>query len=90
VASPTLYADVIRDGETGIIAHTGEEWTRSLQQLVADPAERWRLAEAAWSDVRDRHMMATQVAAREAWYRQLCANRAELTRALLARHPELS
>ena len=26
VASPTLYADVIRDGETGIIARTPEEW----------------------------------------------------------------
>jgi len=90
VASPALYADVIADRETGIIARTPEEWAWALRHLVADPTERWRLAEAAWLDVRDRHMMATQAAAREAWYRQLSANRAELTRALLARHPELA
>ena len=90
VASPTLYADVIRDGETGIIARTPEEWTRSLQRLVADPAERGRLAEAAWHDVRDRHLISMQVPSREAWYRELCENRAKLTRALLERHPELA
>jgi hypothetical protein len=90
VASPALYAAVIRDGETGIIARSAEEWTRALQRVIADPVERWRLAEAAWRDVRDRHMMATQAAAREAWYRQLCENRSELTRTLLARHPELA
>jgi SAM-dependent methyltransferase len=90
VASPTLYADVIRDGETGIIARSAEEWTRSLQRLVADPTERLRLAEAAWRDLRDRHLMSMQVAGREAWYRELCENRKELTRALLERHPELA
>ncbi len=90
VASPTIYADVIRDGETGIIARTAEDWTRFLLRLVADPAERSRLAEAAWRDVRDRHMMSTQVAVREAWYRDLCENRVALTRALLQRHPELA
>jgi spore maturation protein CgeB len=90
VASPALYADAIRDGETGIIARTPEEWAGALRRLVAHPAERARLAEAAWRDVRDRHMMSMQVNAREAWYRGLCENRAELTRALLARHPELA
>jgi hypothetical protein len=44
VASPTLYAEVIRDGETGIIARTAQDWTRSLLRLVADSAERSRLA----------------------------------------------
>ena len=90
VASPTIYADVIRDGETGIIARTAEDWTRFLLRLVADPTERSRLAEAAWRDVRDRHMMSTQVPVREAWYRDLCENRVALTRALLERHPELA
>jgi SAM-dependent methyltransferase len=90
VASPALYADTIRDGETGIIARTQEEWAGALQRLVAHPDERVRLAEAAWRDVRDRHMMSMQVNAREAWYRGLCENRAELTRALLKRHPELA
>jgi SAM-dependent methyltransferase len=90
VASPALYADAIRDRETGIIARTAEEWAWALQHLVAHPAERLRLAEAAWRDVRDQHMMSMQVKAREAWYRGLCENRAELTRALLERHPELA
>jgi len=89
VASPTLYAEVIRDGETGIIARTAQDWTRSLLRLVADSAERSRLAQAAWREVRDRHMMSEQVKARDAWYRELWGNRAELTRALLERHPEL-
>ena len=57
VASPELYKDVIRDGVTGIIARSAEEWARSLQRLVADPAERLRLAEAAWHDLRDRHLI---------------------------------
>lgn len=90
VASPTLYADVIRDGETGIIARTSDEWAEALQRLVAHPAERLRLAEAAWRDVRDHHMMSMQAAAREAWYRDLCQNRVALTQALLERHPELA
>jgi glycosyltransferase involved in cell wall biosynthesis len=90
VASPALYADVIRDRETGIIARTPEEWAGALQHLIAHPDERVRLAEAAWRDVRDQHMMSMQVKTREAWYRGLCENRAELTRALLERHPELA
>jgi glycosyltransferase involved in cell wall biosynthesis len=90
VASPALYADVIRERETGLIARTPEEWAWALQHLIAHPAERVRLAKAAWHDVRDQHMMSMQVKARETWYRGLCENRAELTRALLERHPELA
>lgn len=37
VASPWLYSDLVRDGDTGLLATTAEEWTAALGRLVADP-----------------------------------------------------
>jgi SAM-dependent methyltransferase len=89
IASPEIYQETIRHGETGWIARSQAEWTELMRSVVADDAGRRRVAEAAWTQVRDRHLQAHHVARREAWYRSLAARKAELDAALFARHPEL-
>lgn len=44
VATPTLYRDVIRDGDTGLLAETAAEWTAALDRLVTDRQLRRTLA----------------------------------------------
>jgi glycosyltransferase involved in cell wall biosynthesis len=90
VASPAIYASTIRDGETGFIANTPDEWTDRLEQLVADAELRERVAGAAWDYVARDRLISRQVARREAWYRSLWERRDELNRALFARHPEMA
>jgi SAM-dependent methyltransferase len=89
IASPEIYEDTIRHGETGWIARSQEQWTALIRAAVSDDAGRRRVAEAAWEQVRDRHLQVHQVARREAWYRSLAARKAELDAALFERHPEL-
>lgn len=40
VASPVLYRDIVRDGDTGYLATTADEWYAALDALVASPATR--------------------------------------------------
>jgi glycosyltransferase involved in cell wall biosynthesis len=45
VASPTLYGQVISDGEDGLLAETAHEWEVQLARLIQDPQLRrqiWR------------------------------------------------
>lgn len=52
VASPTgPMRNAIRDGETGILAGTEEEWHTALQSLVQDATLRKKLARHAYLDV---------------------------------------
>jgi glycosyltransferase involved in cell wall biosynthesis len=37
VASPWLYSDLVRDGDTGLLATTAEEWAAALDRLVTIP-----------------------------------------------------
>jgi len=70
VASPTgPMQRAIRDGETGLLAGTEEEWYRALTRLVDEPALRQRMAHAAYLDV---------------LWPYSAGRRAELVRALLA------
>jgi GT2 family glycosyltransferase/SAM-dependent methyltransferase len=51
VASPTEpYRMAIREGETGFLAGTTEEWYAALKRLVEDPGLRRRVAKAALLD----------------------------------------
>lgn len=88
LASPVVYADTIRDGETGHIVHTPAQCESVLRRLLAQPAEARALGRAARDWVRGNRMLAGQVAARLAWYRGLWARRVELDAALLRRAPE--
>ena len=85
VASPTVYAGTIRDGDTGVLFEDGEAFERKLAPLLDDAAYRRRMAEAAYHDVRSRRMQSHQVPARLAWYRDLVARKGALDQAAEAR-----
>jgi ubiquinone/menaquinone biosynthesis C-methylase UbiE len=90
IASPTVYANVIEDGITGMIFKTGAELQSILLALLADPAEAFTIAEAAREYVARERMLAYQLAARRDWYWQLWNSRTDLHAALLMRVPELN
>ena len=90
IASPTVYADTIGDGETGLIAKDLRDWDRQLRIALRNGDKRRAIARAAWEYVRDQRMFAQQAAERRDWYLGLWANREALTRDLLARVPALA
>lgn len=90
VASPSIYADTIRDGVTGLIASTLSDWPITVGRLVEDPALRRTLARAAWEEVRDHRMFADQIDARRGWYLDLWRRRPALESSLVARLPSLA
>jgi len=90
IASPTIYAETIRHGETGLIARTMDDWAALLAGVLRDEEARRRMARAAWEYVRDNRMFADQARARRDWYRDLWARREALNAAVqerLARLP---
>ena len=89
LASPVVYADSVDDGQTGVLFGDAEELRVRLLRLVANPEIALRIAEAARAWVAENRMLAYQTQARIDWYRSLWERRAELTRALLERTPEL-
>ena len=89
IASPTVYASVIRHGETGLIAEDLADWPRLLGEALADPAWRRGMARKAWEYVRDNRMFAAQVGARKAWYRDLWSRREALNRRVYEQLPGL-
>lgn len=89
IASPAVYAQTIKDGDTGLIARQMADWARLLGRLASGPDLRQRLARNAWEYVKHERMFAAQVAARRDWYNSLWDRRAELNAALAARHPEI-
>ena len=85
IASPTIYADVIRHGENGLIAPEIADWAPMLTDVLRDDDARRRMARNAWDDVCSARMFADQIKARHDWYRDLWERRVELNTAMLAR-----
>jgi len=90
VASETVYAGSIVDGETGIVVRSADELRPRLLELIGERDRALRIAAAGQDWVRRRRMLAYQVADRVAWYRSLWQRRKELGAALLERTPELA
>jgi glycosyltransferase involved in cell wall biosynthesis len=89
LASPTVYAGSLRDGETGVLFRTPAEFGARLGGLIADPARRRALARAAWEYVERERLLEPQIDRRLEWYRGLCARRETLARELYDRVPQL-
>lgn len=90
IASPAVYAAIVRDGETGLIADAPADWAAALMRLATDPVERRRIAANARTDIRENRIFADQIRVRLGWYRDLWARRDALRQGLLARAPGLA
>ncbi len=59
VSSPIgVNAEIIRDGENGFLASSGEEWIEKLSLLIADPLLRQRIAAAGRRTVEEKYSVA--------------------------------
>lgn len=85
IASPTIYAGVMRHGRNGLIAKTVEDWAPLLAQALGDEAASRTMARNAWDYVAGARMFADQIRYRRDWYQELWDRRAELNAALFKR-----
>lgn len=58
-----ITSQIVRDGQTGILVRTEDEWLNALERLVRDPELRRRLGEAGRRDVLEKY--STRVIAAE-------------------------
>jgi len=89
IASPVVYGETIRHGETGLVVASPAEFGAALRGLLADPARARAMGDAAREWVAANRMLAGQTPRRLAWYRSLWERRAALDAALVARAPEV-
>jgi glycosyltransferase involved in cell wall biosynthesis len=89
VASPTVYARVIRHGQTGMIYESSEAFAAHLTRLIQDTPFRRRLAENAHRYVAENRLLGSRFRHREIWYRSMLERLAELNQELKERVPEL-
>ena len=89
LASPTVYGQTLRDGETGLLFHTPEEFEEKLNQLLDNANLRRKLVENAYNYVAENRMLAQHFRERHEWYKQLRDNLPELNRQVKERVPEM-
>ena len=89
MASPTVYGATVRDGETGILFDSPEQFEAGLNRLIDDAALRRSIVEQAHRYVADERMLATHYRERYEWYSELRDRLPELTQELRERVPEM-
>jgi glycosyltransferase involved in cell wall biosynthesis len=89
LASPTVYADSIIEGETGLLYRSPEDFEARLRHLIEDMALRRRIADNAYRWVRDNRLLAQHYRKRLDWYRDLRGRLPQLNQELRSRVPEL-
>ena len=85
LASPTVYAATVRDGETGLIYHSPEEFAEKLDLLIARADLRRTLAENAYRYVAAHRLLDQHLGDYIAAYREMFARREEFERERRAR-----
>ncbi|ALL12862.1 methyltransferase domain-containing protein [Caulobacter henricii] len=78
ICSPIVYGDTPEHLDIGVFADTPASWEKALRDLAADPGEVQARRERGLAYVRARRMHAQQVPLRQAYYRDLMAQRPEL------------
>jgi hypothetical protein len=89
LASPTVYAETVVDGETGLLFRSPEEFGRGLRRLIDDLRLRRGIAARAYEYVGKHRLMAPHARDRVDWYFSLRDRLPELNAELRARVPEI-
>jgi glycosyltransferase involved in cell wall biosynthesis len=71
LASPTIYQDVIQDGQTGFIYRNADEFEAKLRILISDSELRTKAANQAYEWVKENRLLCRHYKKRLAWYEQL-------------------
>lgn len=87
LASPTVYAASVRDGETGFIYRTPGEFAAKLAELIADGGLRRKIAGRAYAWVAENRLLARHYRQRYDWYLSLLGRLPELNESLERRVP---
>lgn len=82
LASPTVYGATVRDGETGYIYRSPEEFREKLLRLLDDGECRRGMARAAYDYVGRERMLSRHYEERLAFYNEMLDRREELDREL--------
>ena len=88
LAAPTVYAATVRDGETGLIYRSPEEFAQKLDLLIRRADLRRTLAENAYRYVAEHRLLAGHLDEYMNVYRELFDRREELERERLRRVAE--
>ena len=80
LASPTVYANTIKDGETGFIYHDVNEFYNKLKLLIRDHNKRREVAENAYDYVKHNRLLSQHYEERWDWYNELISRLPELNK----------
>ena len=89
LASPVVYGDTVRDGDTAVLFRSPEEFTDRLTRLIEEGDWRHGIAKRAYGYVRDHRLLAQHFRKRLDWYQSLLDRKEELDARLYERVPEL-
>ncbi|MDY6937006.1 MAG: methyltransferase domain-containing protein [Cyanobacteriota bacterium] len=89
LASPTVYEASIRDGETGSIYRSVEDFETKFDALVANPQLRQKLIANGYEWVKQHRMLSGHHRQRRDWYLEMRDRLPELNAALRDRVPKL-
>jgi len=85
LAAPTVYERTVKDGETGLIYRSPQEFAQKLELLVKRADLRRMLAENAYRYVAEHRLLAQHIDEYAVVYRELFERREELERERLQR-----
>ncbi|MBR1398167.1 MAG: glycosyltransferase [Selenomonadaceae bacterium] len=78
LASPTVYANSVKDGETGFIYKDVNEFYNKLKLLINNANKRYQIAENAYNYVKHNRLLSQHYEERWNWYNELSARLPEL------------
>jgi len=89
LASPTVYANSISGGETGLIYRSPTEFAAHLTALILDRDLRQKIARNAYNWVREHRLLCRHYRERREWYLEMRSQLPRLNQELFDRCPEI-
>lgn len=89
LASPTVYEQTIKEGETGLIYRSESEFEFRLRELITNHKLRQNLAHNAYEWVKNNRLLCQHYHKRSDWYKKMLDDLPRLNLELKQRIPEL-